>query len=251
MLRKVCMRIDILVRTLDAHSYEHYAAKKLYEQLSLLGLEPALFHCNGAYLYERRQDRPNWTIAFEELFIGQKPLCEILQIPHFHWERDNLEKLQASHFYHIGFHKKLEGVHWIPLPAESFLCERKLFEIVLFLDLCEETAALVESLEGRLALFGEHRGANWLVRLKNRDQVELHRSLPFVEQLRVLSMSRFALLNDQDPLYPFAVLSGCLPSATPLPEEERVRRLECLTKKVLQEHSWRLSALELLRCLSQ
>lgn len=55
--------------------------------------------------------------------------------------------------------------------------------------------ALVESFCTPISLFGEHIGANWLVRLKNCEHVNLHSLLPFAEHLRVLKRAKSLVID--------------------------------------------------------
>ncbi|MCH9610727.1 MAG: hypothetical protein S4CHLAM81_05540 [Chlamydiales bacterium] len=208
------MQIDIL-----SNSFE---AKRLHKELKSLGVSCQLIGDLGSYLYEVRAKRPDWTLAFDDLLGWATPLCDILNIPHFHWERDSLDSLDhllQSKLCEVGFYEKLEGVHHLPFPIEATLSTRKLFETALFVDLDETTFDFINSFEGRVDLFGKHRGRDWFLRLPRN--VHLHAKLPLEEMQRVIGLSQRSFLGRQE-----------------------------LTKKFLEEHSWRVKTEELLKCLS-
>ena len=245
------MRIDILTQNDLPYTFENYAALRLKKELEKVGVKCRHISDLGPYLYEVRGDQPDWTIAFEDLLGWKTPLCDILGIKHFHWERNSLQgldHLMRSPNCEIGFHQKVDGIHHLPLPIEKVPHEKKIFDAILFLDLDESTRAFVESFDSRIDIFGNHKGKNWLVRLKNREHVYLHMPLPFTEQLRALSMSRFVIMKEDDPLSPFALAADCLPVMQLVSE---TKRLDVLTKKVLTAHSWELKTRGLLQCLSR
>jgi len=249
------VRLDILTRNNLPYTFENFAALRLEHELKKLGVHCKRITDLHPYLYEIKKERPDWTIAFEDLLGWQTPLCDILALPHFHWERNSLEgldHLMRSPHCQIGFREKVEGIHHLPMPVEKREPLKKIFNQILFLSLDEGNRQFVESFQSRIDIFGDHKGKDWLVRLKNREQVYLHMPLPFAEQLRALSMSRFVVMEKTDPLYPFAIAGDCLPISgeTQMTEEKRRGEVDRLTKMVIPGHSWEEKVQELLRCLS-
>ena len=238
------MLIDILTRNDIPHSYENYAASRLGAQLARRNVRYRHIHRLDRYFHEVRDERPDWTIAFEELLPCKRPLCDILALPHFHWERKalcGLEHLKSSPHCTIGFHEPVAGVYLLPLPAERVAPQPKQFDSVLFLDLTEEKRSLVEGFDSRIDIFGHHQCVNWLATLKNRHLVHLHMAVPFSEQLRILAMSRFVVMEPSGVLAPFAILADCLPVAAPVSEKDRLEKLALLTRRVVEENSWERS----------
>ncbi|MCP5469751.1 MAG: hypothetical protein H7A36_04525 [Chlamydiales bacterium] len=252
------MRIDILTRNSLPYTFENYAATLLEEELEKKGIECRRISDLGPYLYEVRANPPDWTLAFEDVIGKQTPLCDILCIPHFHWERESLERvshLLRSRFGEVGFHEKVEGVHYLPLPAQVRPRLEPQFEVVAFFDVTEKSAPFVEKFECRVDIFGAHKGKNWLVRLKNAERVHLHMPLPYTEKLRAFQMSALCVVPPH--LFAPAVLCGCLPvsaeNAQYFLENALEREKECarLTEKLLACHSWPAKTEELLKCLSR
>lgn len=62
----------------------------------------------------------------------------------------------------------------------------------------EWARGVVEAFEGeRLDIFGRHRGGGWCRRLAKDSRIHLHSTLPYIDQLALLSQSRQLIL---DPL---------------------------------------------------
>ncbi len=147
------------------------------------------------------------------------------------------------------------------------------------------TVSLIESMQGvRIDVFGEHIGNQWLQRLKNKQDVFLHWSLPYTEHFEVLRRSKL-LLRHQIPgsegadewVFP-ALCCGCLPLSNDAPflmqhlgkalpyyssfqeihslahhflkrPQERMETTESLKQKILPAHSWSARGKELLAYL--
>lgn len=302
------MQIDLLISERKFYSYEIYMANHLAKAFQAIDLSPRIIALDDGglsdYLSRVHAEPPDWTIAFKPLLQLAKPLCDILSIPHFHWERRSLSfpvHLIGSSFGKVAVTDRRAAErfslaflpHGVATQTESPQQERP-FDVVLFADLVDETCkaalwkelfspegvsmlykgvelclknpdylaveaayivhkeaphaislndlifciedymravktrALIESFKGvRVDIFGEHVGNNWLKRLKNKDCVFLHSSLPYTEHFEVLKMSKI-LVRSQDNgsdgsdewILP-ALNAGCLPltSAVPYLEE--------------------------------
>lgn len=254
------MRIDILTTNALPYTFENYAATLLKQSLKKLQVECQIISDLSPYLYEVRGDPPDWTIAFEDLLGTETPLCDILALPHFHWEHQSLERVEhllASRYGAVGYFKRAANVHYLPFPVEKREPLKRIFNVILFEDLVEGKEKLIESFQTKVDVFGQHKGNNWLVRLKNREHVYLHMPLPYVEKLRALQMSYLAVIETEDPLYLPSIACGCLPVLANEVEyyltyaDKREETLAFLTEKLLPSHSWLLKTQELLKCLSQ
>lgn len=118
------------------------------------------------------------------------------------WETLFSEKAYCSLLKALQYAKKHPGLH----PAifcgkfveEGISVNDMVFEIEEYL-YAERLKNLIESIENiKIHLFGEHAGNNWLVRLKNRENVFLHAKLPFAEHFEVLKMTK-VLIRDHPP----------------------------------------------------
>lgn len=304
------MHVDLLTCSRKFYSYETYAATHLAHAFQEIGMATAIFSLDDGglseYLSQAAANPPKWTVAFKPLLKLTQPLCDILGIPHLHWERRSLSysaHLMGSRFGKMALTDRKAAAHYSLtfLPHATHLnvgklCAGRPYDVVLFADLVDEACklslwkelfppegvslliegakrclqdpntlpfhvahllhraspealafhdvaffledyvravrmrTLIESFEGvQVHIFGDHIGNNWLRRLKNKDWISLHSTLPYTEHFEVLKMAKILVrshdkgFDGSDEWVLPAIEAGCLPLIPPIPYfEERL-----------------------------
>ncbi len=223
------MLVDLLLTDNRYYTFEGMASHAVSEVLKQKRIA-----CRRVVLQERLSDywyqkSPQWTLSFTHLTPHQKPLCDVWQIPHFYWVEDSLEL--ALHYLDSQYGKlgvpdrslaarlSHPQAYYLPHGVESPSPKKvKKWDVVHFSDLTDKNFHILEALKGiPLHLFGEHIGADWLVRVPS--SVKVHTSLPYIEQLEVLASASILLAEPGSRWYGAALAANCLPL---LPEREPI-----------------------------
>ncbi|MFZ0565470.1 MAG: glycosyltransferase [Chlamydiales bacterium] len=155
------MRIDCLLQERKGYTFECYAAAQFAKVLG--SCFQTIYLGDGVlqdYLLHLQKTPPDWTIAFTDLLLQDKPLCDIIQIPHFFWVEGSLSTAVhylPSKYARVGvsdlaYCKRLAQPnlcfmpHAVDLALANERYEKRPFEVVLFADLVD-TDCMIESWE--------------------------------------------------------------------------------------------------------
>jgi spore maturation protein CgeB len=159
-----------------------------------------LIDCDNLIATWRRLFGEEVSLTLQELIA----ICH--QVPHLPPFFPIKKRLQSDP--HLL--KKI-SLHDLICAAETYLRAESAYGLISTFTAC------------RLDIWGDHIGNNWLVRLKNRDQIFLHDPLPYTEHFELLKQSKIAIFDQ--PLWSDgdghflvqAVAMGCLPLTNPTP----------------------------------
>lgn len=147
------MLVDLILADRRYYTFEGYAAARVTQSFDALGVAyRRIYLADGAlqdYLAATEEHAPNWTLSFANLTPHHKPLCDILQIPHFYWVEGSFGP--AVHFMEAEFAKvglcdehlcaqlPQEKAVFLPPGAEAVSHVQKRFSVVLFEDFIDTT----------------------------------------------------------------------------------------------------------------
>lgn len=146
------MRIDLLLANRKFYTWENYAAKeveKVFEKHRIAHRK--IFLSDGHlqdYLSHIHHDPPTWTLSFENLTPHEKPLCDVLRIPHFYWVHGSFGsavRYLTSDFGRVGLSdealcQRLANPRFIHLPQgvdSTPASVDKRYDVVFFADLID------------------------------------------------------------------------------------------------------------------
>jgi hypothetical protein len=144
------MLIDLILTDRRFYTYEGYVAgqvKQVFEKWSVP--HRILYLTDGGlsdYLSTIQTDRPDWTLGFSMLTPHQRPLCDLIQIPHFYWTEGSITpalNFLQSEFGKVGIHDQRIGsnypnVYYLPHGVNRSRQETNFpFDLVLFADLVD------------------------------------------------------------------------------------------------------------------
>ncbi len=151
-------QIDFITQFPKSYTYETYVANHLKSVCAAEGICTNMIYLSegtfGKYLHKIRKTPPAWVLSFVNLFPGEPPLCDILEVPHFCLPHKGLFEIfsfDPSPSQYIGLsdgklcrHLHDNGFsHYLPLPPavdatlRGVQEEEKCFEVVLFEDLID------------------------------------------------------------------------------------------------------------------
>lgn len=146
------MSVDLLLSDRRSHTFEGHASRQVIGALNSLQVPHRVVYLNEGLLHDYlsllHHSPPRWTLSFTHITPHHKPLCEVIQIPHFYWVEGScasaLHYLQSS-FAKVGIPdlnicKKLNNAQALFLPHgidPTLSPDTKLFEVVMFADLID------------------------------------------------------------------------------------------------------------------
>lgn len=213
------MRYDLLLTDRKAYTYEGYVAQQVttkFEKKRIpfrkVYLSDGILH---DYMRSLQEDPPSWMISFHNFLPFEPPFCDIVKVRQFVWLKSSIE--EASNY--VGSKCGLLGVPqqsdlsntvFLPHGVEALPFEERIFDTVSFTPLNEEKNGITHTTYGRLDIFGEHQGNNWLKRLP--PTVSLHIGLPYTEHFSVLARAKLLIVDPEDIHWKMAAVAvGCLP----------------------------------------
>ncbi len=213
------MRYDLLLTDRKAYTYEGYMARQLAANFEKKKIPFRRIYLNDGILQEYmralQEDPPSWIISFLNFLPFEPPFCDIVQVRQFVWLRSSVEGASSyvgSKYGLLGLpkHCDLPNTVFLPHGVETMPFEERVFDTVSFTPLFEGTKGITHTTHGRLDIFGEHQGSNWLKRLP--PTVSLHIGLPYTEHFSVLARAKLLIVDPDDIHWKMAAVAvGCLP----------------------------------------
>ncbi len=241
------MRIDLLLTSRRAYTYENYVADRvtpLFQKHNIPYKKIVL--CDGVfqdYIRYIFDNPPHHMVSFDSMLSYQAPFCDLVSLPQFMWACNSQSEavpFVGSKFGKVGLPNPsdLPNTVYLPHGVESIKPQKNQFDVVFFSPLvdlaclkerevdslayeeeyqrADRAFEVISSAQGyTLDVFGSHIGANWYRRLPKGASIHLHAPLAFTGHFDVLSKSKVVILDPLDRAWALhAAAAGCLPLRT-------------------------------------